>query len=67
MCLRREKNELNWIELNYVFLLLDIGYLVYCVIIQILGEVKSDIIFYPARQVISGEAEGRVGYTWRDG
>ena len=25
---------------------------------RILGEVKSDISFYPARQVISGEAEG---------
>ena len=34
---------------------------------QILGKVKSGIIFYPASQVISDEAAGRVGYTRRDG
>ena len=36
---------------------------------QILGKVKSDISFYPARQELSdeAEAEGRVGYTWQDG
>ena len=33
---------------------------------QILGKVKSGIIFYPASQVISDEAAGRVGYTRRE-